>query len=65
MEVIKKKTDCLCHNCDNAESEYTISNNGSFKVFWANNREDCEIAFCEDCARELFKQLGNALNENN
>lgn len=62
MKVIKGKTGCICHNCDNAESEFTISNNGSFKVYFANSNEDCEIAFCEDCARELFRQLGHALN---
>lgn len=61
MQVIKGKTGCWCHNCDNAESEYMIENNGSFKVFWASGREDTDIAFCEDCARELFKQLANAL----
>ena len=66
MKVIKKKTGCLCHNCDNAESEYMISNAGygSFKVFWAKEEADCEIAFCEDCARELLKQLTDALNVN-
>ena len=35
MEVIKKKTGCYCHNCDHNESEYIISNDGLFKVFWA------------------------------
>ena len=65
MRVIKYKTGCFCHNCDNKESEYIISNNGSFKVFWADGAEDCEIAFCEDCARELFNQLAEALNVNN
>lgn len=63
MKVIKGKTGCLCHNCDRKESEYMISNEGfgSFKVFWAREEMDCEIAFCEDCARDLFKQLSNVL----
>lgn len=62
MEVIKKKTGCYCHNCDNNESEYTISNDGSFKVFWATSAKDCEIAFCESCAKELLEKLGGALS---
>lgn len=63
MKVIKGKTGCLCHNCDREESEYMISNKGfgSFKVFWASGETDCEIAFCEKCARELFKQLSDVL----
>ena len=62
MEVIKKKTGCYCHNCDHNESEYIISNDGSFIVFWATGEQDCEIAFCESCAKELFEKLGNALS---
>lgn len=63
MRVTKGRTGCLCHNCDSCESEYTIaSRNGqSFKVFWACGELDCEIAFCEDCARELFSQFAAAL----
>lgn len=62
MKVVKGKTGCFCHNCDKKESVFTISKNGFFKVSFANSKEDCEIAFCEDCAKELFKQLGNVLN---
>ena len=63
MKVIRSKTGCLCHNCDKRESEYTIkSERGhAFKVFWADGPEDCEISFCEDCAKELFKMLFCAL----
>ena len=62
MKVIKRKTNCYCHNCDNRESEYIISNDGSFKTFWAKGECDSEIAFCEECAKELFRQLADALN---
>ena len=62
MKVVKCKTGCFCHNCDNKESEYTISNNGSFKMFWAKEATDCEISFCEDCVRDLFGQLSVILN---
>lgn len=62
MKIIKQKTGCYCHNCDYRESEYVISCDGSFKLFWANGENDCEIAFCENCARELYEQLGNALS---
>lgn len=63
MTVIKKKTGCFCHNCDRKESEYIISSESGtqFKVFWARNKEDCEIAFCEDCARILLNELSNVL----
>lgn len=62
MTVIKKKTGCFCSNCDNREAEYVISNNGTFKLFWANGEMDCEIAFCEECARELNRQLTDSLS---
>lgn len=61
MKVIKRKTGCYCSNCDQREALYELSNNGSFKLSWAKGAEDCEIAFCEDCAKELFKQLADAL----
>ena len=63
MKVIKRNTGCYCHNCDSRESEYVISNEGSFKVFWAKGDMDCEIAFCECCARELLSGLKIVLNE--
>ena len=64
MEVVKRKTGCLCHNCDRKESNYVISSKSGtqFKVFWAREKEDCEIAFCEDCARFLLDELTKALH---
>lgn len=61
MRVIKKKNRNYCHNCDWEEAEYTISNNGSFKLYWAYGKTDSEICFCKKCAEELYKQLGDAL----
>lgn len=61
MRIVKGKTGCLCHNCDNRESEYMIENYGSFKVFWAREVCDCEIAFCDSCAKSLLEQLAEAL----
>lgn len=65
MKVIKKKTNCLCHHCDSKESKYIISHGGSFKLYWASTQKDCEIAFCEDCARDLLKQLTDVLDDSN
>lgn len=63
MEIVKKKTGCFCHNCDRRESKYTITSESGtqFKVFWARGKENCEISFCEDCARLLLDELTKAL----
>lgn len=60
MKIVKRKTGCWCSNCDMHESEYTIHSpeGNHFKLHWEDKGE---IAFCEDCARKLFKQLAEAL----
>lgn len=61
MKVIKMKTNCYCANCDIRDAEYIITNNGRFKLYWASEKHDCEIGFCEKCAKELFTQFANVL----
>ena len=58
MEVKKVKPDNWCCNCDQKLATVEISNNGSFKLFWACGPQDREFCLCDDC----FKELRNKMN---
>lgn len=58
MKINKMTRECWCSCCDNAMAKYEISNNGSFKLFWAAGNTDPELCLCEGCFNEL-KQLIN------
>ena len=57
MEVKKIGKTHLCVNCDAQVAEVEISNNGSFKLFWACGPTDKEITLCRQCFKELKKQI--------
>lgn len=61
MKVIRTKVRNFCSNCDWNEQEYIITNNESFKLFWAYGETDTEIGFCRKCAEDLYEQLENIL----
>ena len=52
----------FCIACDN-EAEYEISQNGSFKLAFANGPHDGEITLCAHCAHELFDLMSKAFEE--
>ena len=57
MEVKKIEKTHWCVNCDQQLAEVEISNNGSFKLFWACGPQDKEITLCPCCFKELKRQI--------
>ena len=57
MKVEKIAKTHWCVNCDQQLAEVEISNNGSFKLFWACNPSDKEITLCRNCFNELKREI--------
>lgn len=60
MKIKKMERDCWCSACDEQYAAYEITNEGSFKLFWAAGPHDPELCLCKRCFNEL-KQLINEI----
>lgn len=60
MKVRRVPPDNWCAACDEEMATVEISQDGSFKLFWACGPGDREIGFCDRCFEELKRQI-NAL----